>query len=241
MFSPHLRVTARCLRDDLLLSDEDSGRDARSFRARHDVLRAFVNKREGAPAEGEPIQGLEPHGAYLSLHHSRWRGVTRWDASNDVCWLLAFSPTHASGELRDAYNYFQSLHRRDELLPTADDYELLEDITPANFIDGIAAVGADLYRDARSNPRTVFTETYGGGSADVVVDVLVMEDGALEEGWIAVGFPFDTPLNEYTALDVVAHILPRDIMVVGLERAAYFAERPLRHDELVFKWDLALI
>lgn len=205
------------------------------------MLRAFVNKREGGPNEGEPIQGLEPHGAYLSLHHNRWRGVTRWDGPNDVCWLLAFSATHASGELRDAYRYFESLYRRDELLPTADDYELLEDVTSANFIDGIATLGAGLYRDARANPGTVFTETYAGGSADIIIDLLVMEDGELEEGWIAIGFPFDTALNEYTALDVIARILPSDIMVAGLDRATSFARRSLRHDELVFTWDLALI
>lgn len=205
------------------------------------MLRAFVNKREGAPGTGEPIQGLEPHGAYLSLHHNRWRAVTLWDADNDVCWLLAFSATHASGELRDAYRYFEALYRRDELLPTADDYELLEEITPANFIDGIAALGADLYRSARENPGTVYGDTYGGGSSDVVIELEVMDDGELEEGWIAIGFPFDTPLNEHTALDVVARILPPDIMVRGLELASSFGGRPLRHDELVFKWDIALI
>ena len=205
------------------------------------MIRAFVNKREGAPGEGEPIHGLEPHGAYLSLHHNRWRSVTRWDASHDVCWLLAFSETHASGERRDAYKYFEFLYGRDELLPTADDYERLEEITSANFIDGIAVLGADLYRSARDHPGTPFAETYGGGSADVLIDLMVLGDGTLEEGWIAIGFPFDTSLNEHTALDVIARILPPDIMVAGLERATSFGRRALRHDELVFKWDIALI
>ncbi|KQR51201.1 hypothetical protein ASF88_18630 [Leifsonia sp. Leaf336] len=56
----------------------------------------------------------------------------------------------------------------------------------------------------------------------MVIDMVILEDGSLEEGWISVGFPFDTPLNQYTALDVIARILPPDIMVRGLELASTF-------------------
>lgn len=239
MRSPHLRVTARCLREDLGLDASSyAGRDARYYCAEHEILRVFVTKREGAPAVGEQVKGIEPFGRYISLHHGRWRGLTVWDPAHDVCWLVAFSETHAAHEDRDAYNYFMQLGG-DKLLPTADDYELLEEVSTENLIDGLADRSAGIYEEARANPSIEFNETYEGGSALVLIDMMVIDDGTWEEGWIAITFPRDTPLNEYTALDLVSKILPKTIVADTLELSPKFGSRLARHDELVFSWTYA--
>jgi hypothetical protein len=215
-------VTARCLSEDLALTEIDPSRDVRAYSAAHDILRAFVIKREGAPDVGEPTRGIEPFGAYLNLHRGRSRAITYWDAESDVCWLLAFSETHATGEDRECYEYFVSLGERRELLPTADDYETLEAISTASFIDFVVERTSGLYDEARRSPGQELSQVYDGGAVVILVDVMIIEDGEFEEGWASISFPIDTPLNEFTALDIIARFPPDDVTMSSLQHAATF-------------------
>jgi len=115
-YSPRLRITGRCASQDLLFDVSQAMLDCRRLVTQHEAVRAFVDKRSVAPDDGEAIVSLSRKRAIKSLHVGRARGATIYDRYNDVCWLLAFSPTHASGERRDAYAYFESLSRRDVLL-----------------------------------------------------------------------------------------------------------------------------
>jgi hypothetical protein len=235
--SPHLRVTRRCLAEDLGLdADKYLSRDARAYCAELDVLRTFVVKREGAPDSGDVIKDVKPAGKVKSLHIGRGRAATIWDPVEDVVWLLAYSETHATHEKRDAYQFFMSLDARDELLPTGEDYEELDILAEAFLLDGLVEDAKGIYLDARLDPGVEFNASNGAHAALVVIDLVVELDGEMEEGWVSISFPRDTPLTVETALDVSSRILPNHINVANLEHAATFGKRDLRPDELVFTW-----
>lgn len=236
MTSPHLRVTRRCLEDDLGLDGGYVERDARHYCAQHEALRTFVVKREGGPGVGEPIKDVGKTGSVLSLHVGQGRAATIWDPEADVCWLLAWSPTHATHELRDAYQHFMRLDRRGELMPTVADYEAI-DLDAISYIqDGLAAACEGLYDDARSSPGTELSETFENRGALILVDLIVVEEDEMEEGWIAITFPRDTPLTPEVAIDLVARILPRHIPTSELDYADRFGKRPMEQGELIFTW-----
>ncbi len=203
----------------------------------HDALRAFVVKRAGSPDVGEQVKGLRSLG-YLALHVNRGRGVTYWDAAENVCWLLAYSATHATGEDRDAYKAFERLDTRDELLPTADDYEALYEVTDANLIDGFAEYGVRLYDEARLHPGREVNASFEANQALLVVDLIVIDGKECEEGWISIIFDRETPLTADVALDIVAKLLPQTIDLSTLEMTATFNGRSARDDELIWTWSL---
>lgn len=236
---PHLRVTQRCLEEDLELDPGLAERDARDYCAQHDALRAFVLKREGAPGVGEPTRGIKPFGAWLNLHHGRTRAVTYWDEEEDVCWLVAYSRTHASGEDRDCYNYFVDLGSKGRLGPTTEDYEKLNDRSVLQILDDLAAFGADLFTEARANPGVELNETVSGAGVSLVIDLVVIEEDNMEEGWISLQFPPDTNMDENDALSLFSRLLPPEVFKI-IDWASSFHDRPLRPDELVFTWDRGL-
>lgn len=237
MQSPHLRVTRRCLEDDLKLDSALVERDARHYCNEHDALRTFVIKREGAPGVGEPIVDVGKTGSVLSLHVGQGRAATIFDEENDVCWLLAWSPTHATHEKRDAYQYFMRLDGRGELMPTADDYEVIDTEAISYFADGLAAACAGLYEEARQNAGIEMSETFENRGALILVDVIVVEEDEMEEGWIAITYPRDTPITPEVALDLCARILPTHIPASQLDFAAHFGNRPMAPGELIFTWN----
>ena len=128
------------------------------------------------------------------------------------------------------------LGSRDELLPTADDYESLDEVTSESIIDGLAIVGSELYRQAREAPGTEVNKSYQGGHALIVIDLMIIEGDEYEEGWLSITFPKETALSEYTALDLISRLLPSDIVAGTLHLATTFGGRVPRHDELVFTW-----
>lgn len=236
MHSPHLRVTRRCLEDDLGLPTDRLQRDARHYCAEHEALRTFVVKRETAPGTGEPIVDVGKTGSVLSLHVGQGRAATIWDPEADVCWLLAWSATHATGERRDAYQHFMRLDRRGELMPTAEDYEAIDADAVAYIVDGLLDACSDLYKEARANPGIEMSETFENRGALILVDLIVVEQDEMEEGWLAVTYPRDTPLTPEVALDLCARILPARIPVAEINLASHFGRRPIQPGELIFTW-----
>lgn len=237
--SPHLRVTRRCLVDDLGLNPELLARDARHYCAEHEALKTFVVKREGAPGTGEPIKDVGRTGSVLSLHVGQGRAATIWDEEADVCWLLAWSPTHAIHERRDAYQLFMKLHGRGELMPTADDYEAIDLEAITYIADGLSAACDGMYEEARANPGSEMTQTFENRGALILVDVIVIEEDEMEEGWIAITYPRDTPITAEVALDLCARILPAHIPAHLLTIVDHFGKRPMQPGELIFSWDYA--
>lgn len=187
---------------------------------------------------GEAIKDIEPYGKFLSLHIGRERAVTVWDEEQDVCWLVAYSATHATHEKRDAYQHFMALGDRGEILPTADDYELLDEVATENLIDGISAAGLSLYEEARSTPGSEVQFSYQEGTALVLVDLIVIDGHTCEEGWISITFPVSTPITPDVAIDIIALLLPKEIDMNTLEMAGEFNGRTAAPSELIFTWSL---
>ncbi len=237
MQSPHLRVTRRCLEEDLGLDPSLVGRDARHYCHEHEALRTFVVKREGAPGFGEPIVDVGKTGSVLSLHVGTGRAATIWDPDEDVCWLLAWSPTHATGERRDAYQLFMKLDGRRELMPTVEDYEAINTEAITYIADGLVAACAGLYDDARANSGTEMSQTFENRGALILVDVIIVDDDEMEEGWVAITYPRDTPITAEVALDLCARILPTHIPVDQIDFADHFGRRPMEPGELIFRWE----
>lgn len=202
----------------------------------HDALKAFVTRRSGAPAEGELVKDVRPLGRVKSLHIGRGRAVTLWDEENDVCWLMAFSATHATHERRDVYQFVQWLDSRDELLPTADDYERLDELPDVDFLTEIAEASEGLYEEARAHPGKEITRPFGDGDVLMVIDVMVENEGDYEQGWYSVTFPATTPLQVEDVHDILAQLLPSNVDLDSLEVSGDFNGEPLMPFQVVWSW-----
>lgn len=213
-----------------------SERDVRRFCAEHEALRAFVGKRAGAPEVGDLIKGIEPYGRYRSLHHGRCRGVTVWDAAADVCWFVAYSETHASGEDRDCYRYFMRLGERDELLPTAEDYEQLAEVSTEDVLHELAQVARNLYREARARPGVEANASHHDGKALMLVDLVVIDTDECEQGWLALRLPPEITVEPGTIVDFMSQLLPEHVGPESIEVAGTVGTRPCHHEEVAWSW-----
>lgn len=242
MTSANLRVTRRCLKDDLGLSDEQvlqyTKLDARDYMDLHASVDKLVAMRGQAPQGGEPIYGPFPRGSIRSLHVGSGRAVTAWDPTENVCWLLAFDGYHRNGEADDAYNVFIDLYNADELLPTAQDYKDLfdaEDDDEVVVIPDLLEVGERLLARARANPGREEVETFTDGGRQVIcVDIVIDGDAQLEEGWLGITLPQDEALSNDEIYGLVQALLPHDVMPTYVQT---FRDRERRRGEIVFHWE----
>lgn len=181
------------------------------------------------------------HGSVKTLHINRGRAVTIYDAAKNVCWLIGYGPTHAKGEDRDVFNEFERLDGRDELLPTADDYELLETLSTAAQIDALTDLGLTLYQEARAEPGVEISRTLGlkdgtEGSMLIVIDLEVFDDGEAEQGWIVFTIPPQTGIGEEQLYDVLTAVLPDSMDLDSLARVAEIGDRTINYNELAWTW-----
>lgn len=235
------RATQRCVRDDLGLTESNAARDVEGYCAQHEALRVFLGKRRHDPSEGENVLDVEPYGHIKSLHIGKARAATIYDANLDVCWLLAFNETHATGERRDAYNHFVRLSGRGELLPSKDDIGALSTVTPANVIDTLRAHGEHLYEAAIAALGDEVCESLvldDGQDASIVVsiEVVVEQQESAEQGWIAFVLPYDAPVTPDLMLDLIADLIPDHVDPDSVDFATSVNSRPVRHNELAFTW-----
>lgn len=95
-----LRVTARCLEEDL---DGTTAADAERpvGELAHELVQKFVSMRSQDPKGVEKVQPLQNASEVYTLHAGRWRGATWHDAGNNAVWLLA-GRLHRSGAPDDA-------------------------------------------------------------------------------------------------------------------------------------------
>jgi len=125
-----LRVTARCLLEDLRFAVEDLDRPIEELAGRSPLIRAFVDQRSQLPIGQETIQGLTSRIVAYALHSGEDRGATWHQERAGVVWLLA-AAFHRSGKRTDAYPYFRQLDREGRLLPTREDaVRLANSLTP---------------------------------------------------------------------------------------------------------------
>jgi len=166
-----LRVTARCLTEDLGFSDDDLDRPVEQFAEANAIVSAFLERRGQLPTDQDRIRGLRASIVAYSLHAGAYRGLTWHDERNGVVWLLAVR-FHRSGHRDDSYPYFRALHRED-LLPSRDDYRRHFEAQTRTFAKALLDEPADLLRQARARAGEICT---GRVAERIDVRVAVMED-----------------------------------------------------------------
>jgi len=244
--SPNLRVTERCLRNDLGLSkqraDELLTQDARLFEDEHAAVKKFVAMRKADPRGGEPIHGPYPRGRVRSLHVGETRAVTAWDEDEDVCWLLAYHHYHRNGDPEDAYAIFNALYSADALMPTASDYQnFLDDVEGEDddeppLIEDLLEVGQKMLAVARANPGREAIETWHNGERRQVicVDIVVEAGDWMEEGWLGLTLPEHEMLSDVQVFEMVQALLPEGVVPIYERR---FRDRERRRGEIVYRWE----
>lgn len=140
---PHqLRITHRCLVEDLGFSPDDLGRPLDELAATDSdagkFIRTFIEKRGPDPVDEDSIERLAT--GRIPMHPlrrgERIRGLTWHDRDANVVWLVATHFVHRSGERSDSYAHFRSL-RLEQLLPDELDYLLFREQQAVHAADAI--------------------------------------------------------------------------------------------------------
>lgn len=116
-----LRVTRRCLVDDLGLREEAAFEDALG----HPIVDAFMSQRAQDPLGTKTVGPEAGKRTFYRLARGHdHRGATWYDERHRVVWLCAYA-RHRSGEPDDAFPYFRDLMAENRMFPGVADYELL--------------------------------------------------------------------------------------------------------------------
>ena len=236
-----LRVTARCLEEDLGLPRDYACLDAELFESRCEPVRKFVSMRGTDPNSGEPIESLSPRTAFRSLHTGRGRAATFYDKVHDVCWLLAWDPYHADGDPDDVYEYFGRLDSAKVLRPSKEDVDQL--VAPA--------IGAALFRqaeiaggllvlNARSEPaKSVCWTLADGVGIRIMLEVVWDERDGLEQGWLGILLEPRQDILAHSLWSIAAALLKglgEDVLGTLEAVTDGFPDRPSPPNELVITW-----
>lgn len=223
------------------MDPDDASRHVRHYCSQHDALRVFLSKREPGPGLGENLLNVVPYGHVKTLHVGQGRAATIYDEVADVCWLLAYGDTHATGEKRDVYRHFEKLSERGELLPTTKDYEALKAVTPAGVIDALRELASDVYTRAQGDLghevlQSITLDDERDASITISIEILVMGDDRMEQGWVSFVIPHEDPVDEDMLLGLIADLIPAHVDVDTIDYAGDVNGRPVRYDELAFTW-----
>jgi hypothetical protein len=156
-----LRVTRRCLLEDLEVDEGDLEAPLHELAQRSQIIRAFIQQRSQLPTGQETIQGLTSRIIAYSLHAGQFRGITWHQEAAGVVWLLA-ARFHRSGQRDDAYPYFQELDANGQLLPTRDDFTALGRKQANTLARSLLTDIPPLRRQVESQPGTVVQGVVGG-------------------------------------------------------------------------------
>lgn len=220
-----LRITRRCLADDLNFPPTVEFVDARS----HPIVQAFESQRSTSrtgtrtvgPASGERT-------IYRLAYGHDHRGATWFDRHEQVVWLCAYG-FHRSGEADDAFPYFHDLIRAGGILPTDDDYEALFRDRALRFAETLPQDAQALLAKARSNPGV---EEVGllGGRETTSVAVEVVE--TMEETHVAFSL---AQIGDYTTIVLILTAFFPEATFNEWEQVLRFPTRPLSHDEVCYR------
>ena len=172
---PHqLRITRRCLVEDLGFSPDDLERPLDELAATDSdagkFIRTFIEKRGPDPVDEDSIEGLAT--GRIPMHPlrrgERIRGLTWHDRDANVVWLVAAHFAHRSGERGDSYPYFRSL-RIDQLLPEELDYLLFREQQAIQAADAILDLIGPGLRSALDDPGSEIRLNVGGTPVSLLV------------------------------------------------------------------------
>lgn len=228
---PTLRVTIRCLVDDLGIDGANARREVRELD--HAICRAFETKRSQSPIGVEKLQPIATDAEVYTLHAGRWRGATWYDEENNAVWLLGCG-YHRSGEKDDVYPYLKELDFKGDLFPASEDYELLFEFQDTSFAEALIADVPILMDEARAHPGTEVTQLI---AQRIRISVVVEMADDLEAWWAAVSMqllPGESEMPAAWLSLVLAAFFPDVSNPLELLTGEKLPTRSARPDELVF-------
>jgi hypothetical protein len=194
-----LRVTKRCLEDDLN-ADDDAPFD--SILGLH-VVKAFVKDRQEVTYGTRQVSPIEcrPE-VWVLAQGDRHRGATIYDPEQEIVWLIAYGK-HESGSPKDFFPYCKGLAKTGTLLPTEEDYEGLLADRGSHFAEAVR-IEAPMLLLVASRTEGEHRCTVGGSlGAGLCVEVSTAPDATA----ITVAF-FATEVEWEQGLTLLAAINP---------------------------------
>jgi hypothetical protein len=145
-----LRITLRCLTEDLGLSREDVDKSIADLSP--DICRAFAKERSQNPIGTKKIQPLTTNlPVYRLAYGERIRGGTWHDRDLGVVWLLG-AGWHTSGDDDDVFNKIKDLDAEGRLFPTDEDRDLAVQATAWDFARALLEEAPRILAEGRSRP-----------------------------------------------------------------------------------------
>ncbi len=211
-----LRITARCLRDDLGAEGDASFEAVEG----HEIVKAFKSDRFERSTDTRQVSQIRTGVDVwvLSRGHDH-RGATVHDAQEHVIWLVAYG-RHRSGAPDDFFPYCRSLAAADELLPTDEDYERLMRERDRRFVETIAVEAAHVLDQARSTGEEQRATLGGRFGSEVAVEV----DDELEAEAITVALRVERMIWDYVPTSSPRSSPPS----IGRRSTAFRRERSAR-------------
>jgi hypothetical protein len=152
-----LRITQRCLTDDLQFTDGTCFENA----MRHPIVKEFVAKHHQIPVSGKTVGSkCGARTLYRLGIGNDHRGAIWHDAVDQVVWLCGYG-LHRSGEHDDAFQMFRRLLKDKRMYPVAADYRRLYLDRQRRFDDMAPAHAIALREAAMSHPGIIQTGILG--------------------------------------------------------------------------------
>lgn len=162
-----LRITGRCLSDDLNASSDADFRDVEGLQ----IVKAFIRERAARTEGTRDVNGLRcGQTAWVLAHGNDHRGATIHDPEHEVVWLVAYA-RHRSGESDDFFPYCRGLDAADRLLPTEKDYKRLIEDRDRRFVEAVTLEAPLILRYGRENPGEHKHRLGGDMAAGIAVEV----------------------------------------------------------------------
>lgn len=229
--TPDLRVTRRCLMDDLGLPGTAVYIPLSDLAVQKAIVKAFLGQRGQNPVGQETVTELKSRIVAWTLHGGEDRGATWYDKAGNVVWLLA-SRFHRSGERDDAYPYFRSLDRAGNLLPTEQDYLDLEKSRNPDFAKILLCEPPALIERALAAPGVI----YPGRIAGRLRVRLLYQPGDIPTLTVAISNRVD-PGDMRLPEDWIGALLGVFFPTTSPEACSALGNSPLRSDECAF-WEI---
>lgn len=240
------RLTRHALEDLGLTIEDYAARPATDYTDAHDVVRAFVERRQQSPIGQERTNLPVTAAPAYNLHFGRHRALTWHDEDADVVWLLGVG-WHELGSLDDAYVVLKARDVAGTLMPVEQDYLDLQ-LSLEEARSFVAQVGQDapaLVEQARQAPGTEVRGVIAGRlGVGVVIEVVVIpgEDESLEEIWVGFALPpiegtTELPPQPEWIMTVLAAMVPVSVSAEALDYGGSFP-RPggSKPNEIVVCW-----
>lgn len=172
-----VRVTLRCLRDDLDMELPPVEVDLGSLD--HPLVDEARRVAPTAPTGQKRVLSIA-HPLVYRLRHGRWRGASWLEEDAARYWLCA-GALREQGSREDPYELFSALHHAGRLLPDDDDRERDALERDTRIVDAAADSIEDALADASGHPGQDVRLRLDG-----LVDVRLYVTAPGEEVWVAI-------------------------------------------------------